>query len=78
MGCLAEHEPLDPEYSILKQRLARRIRHDGGTDADLADMDLVDITKVDLLADRNSPMPTSLEAAEARACSYSAAASRIF
>ncbi|CAK0781496.1 hypothetical protein CVIRNUC_005388 [Coccomyxa viridis] len=41
-----EHEPLDPEYSILKQRLARRIRHDGGTDADLANMDLVDITKI--------------------------------
>ena len=50
MGCLAEHEPLDPEYSILKQRLARRIRHDGGTDADLANMDLVDITKVRILA----------------------------
>ena len=55
MRCLAEHEPLDPEYSILKQRLARRIRHDGGTDADLANMDLVDITKVDLLADKILP-----------------------
>ena len=48
-GCAAEHEPLDPEYSILKQRLARRIRHDGLTDDDLASMDLVDITKVALL-----------------------------
>ena len=42
----AEHEALDPEYSILKQRLARRMRHDGLTDADLPDMDLVAITKV--------------------------------
>ena len=41
----AEHEALDPEYSILKQRLARRMRHDGLTDADLPDMDLVAITK---------------------------------
>ena len=42
----AEHEALDPEYSILKQRLARRMRYDGLTDADLPDMDLVAITKV--------------------------------
>ena len=40
------HEALDPEYSILKQRLARRIRHDGLTDEDIAKMDLVQITKV--------------------------------
>jgi hypothetical protein len=40
------HEALDPEYSILKQRLARRIRHDGLTDKDIANMDLVQITKV--------------------------------
>ena len=44
--CNAEHDALDPEYSILKQRLARRIRHDGLTDADIAEMDLVGITKV--------------------------------
>lgn len=44
----AEHEALDPEYSILKQRLARRIRHDGLTDDDIAKMDLVQITKVSL------------------------------
>lgn len=25
----AVHEPKDPEYSILKQRLARRMRHEG-------------------------------------------------
>ncbi len=44
--CNAEHDALDPEYSILKQRLARRIRHDGLTDVDIAKMDLVGITKV--------------------------------
>ena len=46
----AEHEALDPEYSILKQRLARRMRHDGLTDADLPNMDLVAITKVGWLS----------------------------
>ena len=47
--CNAEHDALDPEYSILKQRLARRIRHDGLTDVDIAKMDLVGITKVGIL-----------------------------
>jgi hypothetical protein len=37
------HGPMDPEYTILKQRLARRMRHEG---ADIAAMSLVDITSV--------------------------------
>jgi len=36
------HDPLDPEYSILKQRLARRIRWE---QQDVNSMDLADITK---------------------------------
>jgi len=37
------HDPLDPEYTILKQRLARRIRYEG---LDIATMDLAQITAV--------------------------------
>ena len=37
------HDPLDPEFSILKQRLARRIRFEGLA---VEDMDLVQLTKV--------------------------------
>ncbi len=45
--CLcAVHEPLDPEYSILKQRLARRMKYEGMTEDDIPSMDLVQITKV--------------------------------
>ena len=40
------HEPLDPEFTILKQRLARRIRYDGIDDEGVAKMDLVELTKV--------------------------------
>jgi len=40
------HEPLDPEMSILKQRLARRLRYDGMGDKDMEGMDLVGLTKV--------------------------------
>jgi len=40
------HEPLDPEFTILKQRLARRLRYDGMGDGDVAGMDLVGLTKV--------------------------------
>jgi hypothetical protein len=40
------HEPENPEYSILKQRLARLIRNDGMTEADVQNMSLVDLTKV--------------------------------
>mmetsp|Transcript_4823 Transcript_4823/g.8376 ORF Transcript_4823/g.8376 Transcript_4823/m.8376 type:complete len:470 (+) Transcript_4823:45-1454(+) len=36
------HDPLDPEYSILKQRLARRLRHEG---ADSSKLDLIEVTK---------------------------------
>jgi len=36
------HDPLDPEFSILKQRLARRIQADG---SDINTMNLVDMTK---------------------------------
>jgi hypothetical protein len=35
------HDPLDPEYSILKQRLARRVRYEG---VDPTKLDLVSIT----------------------------------
>ena len=48
MRCLAEHEPLDPEYSILKQRLARRMRYEGMVEDGLSTMDLVQVTKVRL------------------------------
>jgi hypothetical protein len=37
------HDPLEPEYSILKSRIARRIKYEKG---DVSDMSLVDITKV--------------------------------
>lgn len=40
------HEPLDPEFTILKQRLARRLRYDGVDDAAVGNLDLVEITKV--------------------------------
>ena len=40
------HEARDPEYSILKQRLARRMRYEGTDEADVQKMDLVDLTKV--------------------------------
>jgi len=42
----AVHDPLDPEFSILKQRLARRLRHGGADEAALQRMALVDLTKV--------------------------------
>jgi hypothetical protein len=37
------HDPLEPEYSILKARMARRIKYEK---LDPANMDLVDFTKV--------------------------------
>ncbi len=37
------HDPLDPEYSILKQRLARRARYEK---VDVSKLDLVAITKL--------------------------------
>jgi hypothetical protein len=40
------HEPLDPEFTILKQRLARRLRYEGVNDASVANLDLVAITSV--------------------------------
>ena len=36
----AVHDALDPEMSILKQRLARRLRHDGATDESVKTIDL--------------------------------------
>ena len=42
----AVHEALDPEYSILKQRLARRMRYEGIEEAGVQDLDLVAVTKV--------------------------------
>jgi len=43
---LAVHEPENPEYSILKQRLARLIQKDGKSEEDVKDMTLVELTKV--------------------------------
>ena len=40
------HDPLDPEYSILKQRLARRIRYEGLTDDQVEALDLCEMTRV--------------------------------
>ena len=40
------HDPLDPEYSILKQRLARRIRYEGLTDEQVEALDLCEMTRV--------------------------------
>ena len=42
----AVHVPENPEYSSLKQRLARLIRNDGKTEQDVQNMSLVDLTKV--------------------------------
>ena len=42
----AVHDPEDIEYSILKQRLARRLEFEGLTDADLERLDLVGLTQV--------------------------------
>ena len=40
------HEPLDPEFSILKQRLARRLRYEGTSEDAVQRMTLVDLTQV--------------------------------
>ncbi|PSC70098.1 low-CO2 inducible [Micractinium conductrix] len=40
------HDAENPEYSILKQRIARRLRHEGETDESVQQLSLVDITKV--------------------------------
>ena len=40
------HDYADPELSILKQRLARRMRYEGWTEQQVQEMDLVDITKI--------------------------------
>lgn len=45
-GVLADHEPSDPEYSILKQRLARRLTHEGVGEDQVKSLDLVALTKV--------------------------------
>ena len=42
----AVHEPLDIEFSILKQRLARRLVAEGQTDDSVGKLDLVELTKV--------------------------------
>jgi hypothetical protein len=34
-SCTPVHEPLDPEFTILKQRLARRLRYEGASEADV-------------------------------------------
>jgi hypothetical protein len=40
------HEPLDPEFTILKQRLARRLQYEGKGDEAAKGLDLVTITQV--------------------------------
>ena len=40
---IGHHDPLEPEFSILKSRVARMVKFEGG---DPAKMDLVDVTKV--------------------------------
>ncbi|PSC73738.1 low-CO2 inducible isoform B [Micractinium conductrix] len=40
------HDAVNPEYSILKQRIARRLRHEGETDESVKKLSLTDITKV--------------------------------
>ncbi|KAI3429492.1 hypothetical protein D9Q98_005581 [Chlorella vulgaris] len=40
------HEPLEPEYSILKQRIARRLRHEGHTDQSVRGLSLTQLTQV--------------------------------
>lgn len=40
------HDYSDPELSILKQRLARRLQHEGCTDAAAKGLSLVDLTGV--------------------------------
>lgn len=44
------HEALDPEFSILKQRLARRMCYEGTDEEGLQKMTLVDMTHVGTLA----------------------------
>ena len=36
----AVHDALDPEYSVLKQRIARRLRHEGATDESVKGLNL--------------------------------------
>ncbi len=47
----AEHDPEDVEFSILKQRLARRLLVEGHNDKSVEGLDLVELTKVRLAAD---------------------------
>ena len=47
---IAVHEPTDPEYSILKQRLARRLKQEGVDEANAKSLDLVELTKVGIHA----------------------------
>lgn len=42
----AVHDAENPEYSILKQRLARRLQSDGKSEKDVPNLDLVELTKV--------------------------------
>ncbi len=42
----AVHDPEDIELSILKQRLARRLRAEGHTDESVVNLDLVGLTNV--------------------------------
>ncbi len=45
-GFRAVHDYSDPELSILKQRLARRLQHEGCTEAAAKGLSLVDLTGV--------------------------------
>ena len=37
------HDAVNPEYSILKQRIARRLRHEGGTDESVKQLTLSEL-----------------------------------
>lgn len=42
----AEHDPDNPEFSILAHRLSSKCIHEGVKDSDLKSWDLADLTKV--------------------------------
>ena len=46
MGCHAVHEPENPEYSILKQRLARNLKFNGYDETTIHKLTLIELTKV--------------------------------
>lgn len=47
----AVHEPDNPEYSILKQRLARRLKANGVNESGIKDLTIVGLTQVNKLVE---------------------------